>query len=298
MVCGKRVYTARMGLVYLFVDVKKGADQDIFTDPPDDLTDLPDDDTGYPDDGTYPPEDAPPDYKFTVDTWSRERNLEDKISALEQITHYAHVVQSRQFRTCVFSLAISGSTVRIMRWDRSGVLVTRSFDYRTEPGLLIKFVWRFVSAPQVQQGFDPTAFSRVLEQERDLFLEAVRSHVQLQLALGPKTPAKNLDSHVDIHHNPGVITRLVVEGRSFLVSLPLWVSTAVTGRCTVCFWGVDCDTKQVVFVKDVWRTNVEGVEQEGQILKRLREKEVGYIPSPVCHGDVTDQGKHAADPHG
>ena len=62
------------------------------------------------------------------------------------------------------------------------------------------------------------------------------------------------------------------------------------GRCTAGYWGVLCGTREVVFVKDVWRTNAEEVELEGDILKDLREKGVGHIPAVVCHGDVIDQG--------
>ena len=270
-------YVARMGLVYLFIEVNRRADQDIFTDPPDD---------------------PPSSYKFTVDTWNSEDELKDRISTLEEIAHYVRVVQSRQFRTCVFSLTISGSTARIMRWDSPGVLVTRSFDYKVNPDVLIEFIWRFVNANQDQQGFDSTATAVDSKEHRDSFLRVVRSHVELQLALGPETPEDKLDAEVNRHYDSGVLTRLAIEDRKFWVCRPLWVSRAIVGRCTVAYWGVDCDSKEVVFVKDVWRTNVEGVEMEGDILKRLREKEVGFIPSLVCHGDLTVGGKRPTNVRG
>jgi len=109
-------YVAYMGLVHLFIEVKKGADQDIFTDPPEG------------------PE--PHDYKFTVHTLSADEHLRDRITALGQNAHYAHTIQTRQFRTCVFSLSISGSKARILRWERSGVLVTEAFDYEANPQIL------------------------------------------------------------------------------------------------------------------------------------------------------------------
>jgi hypothetical protein len=107
-------YVANMGLVYLFIEVKKGVDQDIFINPP-----------------RGP---LPPDYRFTVDTRSRNKKLKDWISTLGQNAHDAYVVQTHQFCTHVFSLTIPERTVRIMRWDRSGVLVTEAFDYRRTPG--------------------------------------------------------------------------------------------------------------------------------------------------------------------
>ena len=261
-----RGYFAHMGLVYLFFEVKRSRDQDIFTDPSDDP--LPDD-------------------KFTVDTWAEDEGSKYRISALGQNTYYAHMIQTRQFRTCVFSLTISRSTARIMRWDRSGVLVTRGFDYKEHPMTLIEFVWRFVKANKEQQGFGLTANSTKSKEGRDSFLNAITFHVQLQLALGPDTPEQVLGDAVNTHYCGGVITRVTVGNSDVWVSRPLWVSHAVVGRCTAGYWGVRCDTNEVVFVKDIWRTDVETVELEGNILSNLRAKGVNHIPTLVGHGDVT-----------
>ena len=265
---GAYTYVAHMGLVQLFIEVKKGVDQDIFTDPLE-----------------YPP---PSDYRFTVDTSGEDEKLSYRISALGQNAHYAHMVQTRQFRTCVFSLTISGSTARMMRWDRSGVLVTEAFDYKANPQTLIEFVWRFIKAKPAQQGFDPTAVAVDSEEDRDSFLVAIRSHVQLQLDLDPTT--NEFNDEVSRHYYPGAITRLTIGSHDIWVSRPLWLSHAIVGRCTAGYWGVRSDTKEVVFVKDVWRTNVKDVELEGDILKGLQEKGVEHIPTVLSHGDAANGG--------
>jgi hypothetical protein len=264
-----RGYFAHMGLVYLFIEVKKNADQDIFTDPSNDL---------------------PPDHKFTVNTWAEDEGSKYRISALGQNAYYAHMIQTRQFRTCVFSLTISGSTARIMRWDRSGVIVTRAFDYKAHPMTLIEFVWRFVKANKEQQGFDLTANPTNSKEDRDSFLNAITSHVQLQLALGPDTPNQVLGDAVNRHYCGGVVTRVTAGNCDLWVSRPLWVSHAIVGRCTAGYWGVRCDTNEVVFVKDIWRNDVEAGELEGNILSYLRTKGVNHIPTLVGHGDVTFGG--------
>jgi len=264
------LYVAYMGLVHLFIEVKKDADQDIFIDPPE---------------GPKPPK-----YKFTVDALSVDGGLRTRISALGQNAHYAHTIQSRQFRTCVFSLSISGSRARILRWDRSGVLVTEAFDYKADPQILIDFVWRFVRAKDHQRGFDPTAVTVDSNEDRDLFRKAISSHVQLQLGLDPETDKKELLDEIDRHYYPEAITRLTIGGSDVWVSRPLWQSHAIAGRCTAGYWGVLCDTREVVFVKDLWRANAEEVELEGDILKDLREKGVAHIPTVICHGDVISQG--------
>jgi len=267
---GEYFYFPHMGLVYLFIEVKKDASQDIFTDPPEGP--------------------LPPDYRFTVDTWSQEEDLQARISALGQNAHYAHVILTRQFRIRTFSLSISGTTARIMCWERSGVLVTEAFDYKANPWILIDFVWRFVKATKLQQGFDPTAVPVDSKEDRHSFLAAIRSHAQLQLDLDPETDKEDLDRAVEGHCYRGAITRLTIENYDIWVSRPIWVAPSVLGRCTTGYWGVRCDTKDVTFVKSIWRTNVEGVEQEGDILKHLKGKGVRHIPTVLCHGDVTSQG--------
>ena len=262
-------YVARMGLAHVFIGAKNNANQDIFADPP---------------------LDPPPNWKFTVDTWNEDKDAQSRISALGQNAHYAHLVQIFQFRTCTFSLTISGSTARIMRWDRSGVLVTEAFDYKAAPQTLIEFVWRFINAKPVQQGSDPTAKFTDSAMDLKAFLEAITSHVRLQLALGPETPEKDLEEEVNKHYSDRVLTCLTIGNRCVWVSRPMWVSHAIVGHCTVGYWGVLCDTKEVVFVKDIWRTNVEGVELEGDILSRLKKKGVRQIPTAICHGDVPCEG--------
>jgi len=253
----------------MFIEVKKEDNQDIFTDPPE-----------------GPP---PPDYRFTVDTWSKEESLWPRISALGQNAHYAHLVMTRKAHIRVFSLMLSGRTARIMCWDRSGVLVTEAFDYKENPRILIDFVWWFVMAEKLQQCFDPMAVVDDSE-DRDSFLVAIRSHAQLQLGLDPETDKEDLDRAVDDHYYRGVLTRLTIGNYDIWVSRPLWVAPSVVGRCTVGYWGVRCDTKGVVFVKSAWRTDGEGVELEGDILKGLEDKGVEHIPTVLCHGDVTSQG--------
>lgn len=67
----------------------------------------------------------------------------------------------------------------------------------------------------------------------------------------------------------------------------MWVSQVIVGRCTAGYWGVRCDTKAVVFVKDIWRADVENVGLEGDILKELQEKGVEHIPAVLSRdGDA------------
>ena len=117
--------------------------------------------------------------------------------------------------------SISGSKARILRWDRSGVLVTEVFDHKADPQILIDFVWRFVWAKDHQRGFDPTAVTVNSKEDRDLFWKAISSHIQLQLGLDPKTDEKELLNEVCRHYYPGAIARLTIGGSDVWVSRPL-----------------------------------------------------------------------------
>jgi len=265
---GEYVYTAHMGEVYMFVEVKVSGDLDPFIDPPDDGTST---------------------EKFTIDTehnYSNDIVSKYRVSALGQNTRYAHVVQTRQFRTCVYSISVAGTTARLLRWDRTGVVVTESFDYKSRPELLIGFVWRFSKATDEQRGFDGSALAVNSPQDRQLFVDAIRRHVEEQL---PWLSAEEIEEETDRHFWPGAITQLTVgageEAREILVSRPMFTSKGATGRSTIGYWGFDRASGEVVFVKDVWRTAVPGVEMEGDVIKGLLKAGVRNVPELVCHGD-------------
>ena len=277
---GEYVYAAYMGEVHMFVDVKTSDDLDPFTDPPDG--------------------DIPPEYRFTVNTRKKYRDYEElddkgaRVLALGRSARYAHVVQTRQFRTCIYSIFVAGTTARLLRWDRSGVIVTESFNYKSKPGILAGFVWLVSKATPEQRGFDPSAIATNSKAERLRFLNAIRKHVEEQL---PGLSAKQIKEEVNKHYSPGAVMHLTVgtgdEAYGVLVSRPMFTSHRTTGQSTIGYWGVDCESGdgEVVFIKDIWRKHTPEVETEGVLLKGLLDKEVRNIPELVCHGDVIYKGE-------
>jgi hypothetical protein len=272
---GEYVYTARMGEVYMFIEVKTSEDLDSFTDPPDG--------------------DAPPEYRFTINTsrtYPGDRKARYRILTLGQNARYAHVVQTRQFRTCVYSISVAGTTARLLRWDRSGVIVTKSFNYKTNPEILANFVWRFSMATSEQRGFDCSTIAIGSKADRKQFVDAIKEHAREQL---PGLSAEDIKEEVDRHFWPRAVTGLTVgtgiEAHDLWVSRPMFASKGVTGRSTRGYWGVDRGSGKVVFLKDVWRTDVPGMEAEGVILEELIVAGVRNIPGLVCHGCVTHEGK-------
>lgn len=115
-----------MGEILTFIEVKASSDLDPFTDPPDG--------------------DTPPGYRFTIGTskeYREDKVARNSVSALGQSTRYTHIIQTRHFRTHVYSISVAGAPARLLRWDRPGVIVTESFNYKSNPKVLIDFVWRF-----------------------------------------------------------------------------------------------------------------------------------------------------------
>jgi hypothetical protein len=240
-------------------------------------------------------------YRFTVDPTLGTHDPE--VMALGQAATYAGLLLDRQFRSCVFSLSVSGNFVRFLRWDREGVIVSQAVDYKTDPMSLATFLWALASASDSERGWDTSAQPSHDPKDEELFRDRVTKHVLYQLNMRRNDP--RLADKVNEHYQEQVVIKLLVpsvehEGEvQVLVSRPCFTSHSPTGRSTRGYWGVvvgeSVQESEVVFVKDVWRSNVEGVEREGDILHRLHEKGVRNIPPLVAHGDVEDDGESSCE---
>ncbi|KAI0364213.1 hypothetical protein BV20DRAFT_956708 [Pilatotrama ljubarskyi] len=208
--------------------------------------------------------------------------------ALGQHIAYAMEIQARQQRVCLFSISMSGSSTRLLRWDRSGIIVTRSFDIRTHPELLCEFLGRFACASRAQRGFDETVEMAVAE-EVSLFRDAITAHVRSQ-----GLSDADLDKAVTEHYRPNHVmaVHVSVEDDStdshvasdrYLVSRPVASPLHLAGRPTRGYWAVHAATKRVVFLKDTWRTPGE---REGAVIAKLNAVGVRNVPLFVAHGDV------------
>ncbi|KAJ3476890.1 hypothetical protein NLI96_g10846 [Meripilus lineatus] len=192
-----------------------------------------------------------------------------------QLVAYATDACTRQHRQFYHSVLICHHRARIIRWDRSGALVTESFSCSDAEGiaLLGDFLWRFTHAPPSARGWDPTALVASKEDE------SACAH----------------NSALKEWYEEGSVAKLLVwdpEKEKFfelLVSRPVVSPLSMVGRCTRGFWALDKATGLVVFVKDTWR--VFGMEAEGNIIQRLLDHKVRNIPELHSHGDVLD-GNH------
>ena len=258
-----------MGASALFVEVKKKHSLDPFRDPISIGATL-----------TH--------FTFAIDSISSKEERDQARKVLGQNALYAAEICARQHRHCCFSISLSGSHTRLMRWDRSGAIATRSFSLHNHPELLCQFLWRFAHISDAQRGYDLTV-ARGSYKDQKIFLDAVREHVKLQKGI-ENDVALNA-SHAHEHYKAGAVSVMTLFSameppKEFLVSRPLTSPLSVTGRATRAYWAVDRNTHDVVLLKDTWRYIVPGAEEEGNVITELNEVGVRNVPTLLFHGYV------------
>ena len=102
----------------------------------------------------FEPGDVPPADSSGLDEQSRDK-----------IEGHATEIFRHQHRCFVFVISIYGDQARFLRFDRSGVIVSDAFDYRTSTHIMGEFIYRlFKTGTAADRGHDPTA---VLASEAD-----------------------------------------------------------------------------------------------------------------------------------
>ncbi|KAM5538359.1 hypothetical protein V8D89_007961 [Ganoderma adspersum] len=233
-----------------------------------------------------------PDDPFDDDTDGFQPNSSERKKNLGQVLSYSSLVFDRQQRTHHFTIVILGQSARIIRWDRSGALVTKKFNYVQNPWMLGRFLWRFAHMTAVQRGHDPTA-TRVLTTSEDYRLMRQRADVPQKNAQGlVVNEHARILFRTSVSNSSAQWWRLRVDDstgpRYFLVGEPHFQAAGLAGRATRGYVAVDLADPQgpLVFLKDAWRVAHEGIKREGHILNYLNEKKVERVPTLVCHGDV------------
>ena len=118
----------------------------------------------------YDPNDDPFRDEGTFEHISKQ-----SIDAKGQITSYAVAQLAVQFRTHIFSVLVFPTYARLLRWDRSGVVVTRAF--ALEDRFLAEFFYRYTRATDDIRGIDSTVKQYLLQDEVAL---AARQHLGLK----------------------------------------------------------------------------------------------------------------------
>ena len=286
MDCSDPESRVEFGYAELFIDIQPDPTLDFFVDPPSD-----------------PEPAARASHELIQRSYDEDgRPLVDLVTTLGQHLAYAAEVLARQPRTFVFTIALSGSRARLLRWARAGGVVTEAFDIRERPGLLCDFLGRVSQATCVERGHD-VSVQPAKEEEENLFREVIESHVRSQLEQDNEEAIKDAiaehykDGHVYaidvVHQRPSPEDGAT---RRFLLSRPLVSSLALVGRGTRGYWATDTVRRSIVFVKDTWRFR-DLPELEGTTLQHLNDLGIPFVPSVVWYGDVHGSLDVTREPH-
>ena len=193
------------------------------------------------------------------------------LATLEQITSYATCHMAMQSRTHVFQFLVIADYARLLRWDRSGVIVTRKIALNDKN--LAEFFWRFCHLALGERGWD-TTMTRPLDNT-----EVEEARVKLSEAKGVLG-----NDNDDLPHRYAKIT---LEHDSYIVHrLPHIGTESPFGRATRAFAAYSLGTKRVVFLKSTWRVIGETRKPEHEIYDKLRKAGVKHIPHVLEAQDV------------
>jgi hypothetical protein len=210
------------------------------------------------------------------DVGTFEHPSKPSTDAKGQITSYAVAQLAVQFRTHIFSVLVFPLYARLLRWDRSGVIVTRAIPLTDR--YLAEFFWRYTRAAEDARGVDSTVKRYLPVDEVAL---AAREHLGLkpeELLFQFQVPVKDLET------------------RYYFGSKPTFNSNASpTGRATRTYIVYDPVSKRCVFLKDTWRVDMPGIEPEGDIYQELHAKGVQYIAPFECATDLPSHRTRTPD---
>ncbi|KAH9941988.1 hypothetical protein B0H21DRAFT_869072, partial [Amylocystis lapponica] len=225
------------------------------------------------------PFDDTPGHAFEATSELRKKNC-------GQIISYASEVLMRQHRCFHFTVVVFGLYAHIIRWDRSGAIVTKRINYKDEPHILCSFLWQFCHLSDEKQGYDSTAV--LVEKGTPDFAvmkRASEKKVKTRSRVTKSARWKERTRSLEDTSSPSAERSTCW----FLVNKPHFMAQGPTGRGTRGYDALDCVTGKFMFLKDTWRVDTDGFEKEGAVLKALNNAEVQNIPTVICHGDVRNQ---------
>ncbi|KAH9174774.1 hypothetical protein EDB89DRAFT_1904348 [Lactarius sanguifluus] len=192
-----------------------------------------------------------------------------------QLIAYTSAIHRSQFRVFSFSVVLFGNTGRLLRWDRSGVIYTEPFNWSTQPDTLFEFLWRLNFLSDVKRGYDTTVTS-VADDEAEAALPKLRTYKGLE-------NVAKADLHKFLVRDDHTLNGQI---KYFIASSAVWDSEALFGRSTFGYVAYDPETTNLVYLKDFWRTDRDGIQKEGDVYRELHDAKVSNIAKLGFAGDV------------
>ncbi|KAF9478065.1 hypothetical protein BDN70DRAFT_944470, partial [Pholiota conissans] len=205
-----------------------------------------------------------------------------------QITAYAGLALSMNFRRHFFSMLILGRFARFIRWDRRGAIVTHRFDYTKRPRFIFEFYRRYGQLSPIQRGFDPTATRRILTAA---YKKAFGKYHDIYGGGDFSIqPSKSLTGDDCFH----IVVKDSVSGveETFVVPPPRYVHGCLmpfkrgTKRSLACLYLGDKTPGAMFFIKDSWQEESSRTVREADIYRKLKAASAQYVASMRLGGDV------------
>ncbi|TFK66440.1 hypothetical protein BDN72DRAFT_146954 [Pluteus cervinus] len=193
-----------------------------------------------------------------------ERTGKEEQALLGEIALSSLMQLSSQYRTHVFSMLVFPKSVRFLRWDRAGVIVTRKIPLAQSGNLVATFFHRLQFASPCARGVDETITTPRLSAEQETLIR------------------QTLEVKDDVP-----LLQVTISGRRFVFPNSAFFNTHFA-RATRCFRAYNLDakmgeSKRGVF-KDSWRI-LRG-KNEFERNEKLRRAGVSNIPRIWCGEDV------------
>ncbi|KAA1475530.1 hypothetical protein DENSPDRAFT_826137 [Dentipellis sp. KUC8613] len=265
-----------------------------------------------------PFEDNPNESNYPFEAYTRSGK-----DTRAQITTHAKAMLGLQFRTFVFSVLITGRYARLIRWDRSGAIVTEAFNYQDDPEPLAQFLWRYNFLSRAQRGFDESVkaveatddtpdLSEALEALKDYMPPKSDLYLLRMIPLGlssspPNQPGSALSTaNPDKRASPGDEPDLsskyyhahksnLSDGWDYYVTAPRMTRSmsdrSPFGRITRSLYVYDRLAKRVRHLKDTNRLVSPMHSVEHEIINELGEKKVRHISTVHAAWDVAPEGR-------
>ncbi|KAL4251336.1 hypothetical protein ABKN59_005688 [Abortiporus biennis] len=227
-----------------------------------------------------------------------------------QIGEYAAEILRQQHRCYLFSIVTVHNTVRFLRWDRSGVIMSEPVDFSTDSGLkiFITFLYRFGRMTLRERGTDTTVMDPNAEDLKQLqeFKTSKLQHIPLSHqeffseAFDDKEEANWPLRAIELEPFHCQDTKENSTNPSdkkirLLIRAPKVSTRSPFGRATRGFVALDVDELKLKFLKDAWRYDGGTYNAELDVYKRLYKHKVKNIATVEGGGDVPDPDPQVAE---
>ncbi|KAI0073659.1 hypothetical protein K474DRAFT_174863 [Panus rudis PR-1116 ss-1] len=191
---------------------------------------------------------------------------------------------SCQQRCFVFIIQICGKRARILRWGRSGCIVSESFDFHENPHHLAAFFYGYSKLNPEHQGHDPTAKFATAQQE-SLLREAINRFVQDSKMEGRE--ASSIMEPLDKGYIPYQVTVGAGENEfKLIIRKSFFDALGACGHSTRVYAAFDPERRKLLCLKDSWRNMEGGNQSEKDIYSHLCDSDIPRIAENIFIDDV------------